>query len=378
MILKEKSMLRFSHSEHVWKTEMEQWKPDMKIVPELTGQKERWSWDNCTFSACNEDEDKIRIFVRSSDKIQIKTGKHENSESTVNFLYDFIVKTIPKTIDIEEFQIQDNSCQHKQKISGKRRVLKLKKELDNDICEIWEWVDDSKGDLGKIHDLLKKISNRLEDENEQNVETTVDTLPSHTELAGSLFPIIYQPAIDTTKNYLRQVHIHPVKGKENNFEITLVFNNEVLRRFGLFNDAYEDFRKVIHGRKKDVETFHIILKNSEPKEFKFQGIHCGEYDIRYDTTHGDKKKSWQFWKKIERPIEFYYANTRHPKIFINTSNHALGEKDNNPHLWKWEYVTWGNDLPIGVSDKSRVEVEKELVPDTKFERIFKLVKKQLS
>ena len=76
------------------------------------------------------------------------------------------------------------------------------------------------------------------------------------------------------------------------------------------------------------------------KEFVFKGIHSGDDDIQSDTTHGDKKEWWEFWKKIERPIKFYYSNTKYPKVFVNTSNHALGEKYNNPNLWKWEYVTW--------------------------------------
>ena len=123
----EHSTLWFTHSEHVWKTEMNQWRPDMRILPKLISKKERWSWDNCTFSAYKEDEEKIRISVRSSDKIQIRIGTQESSDSTVNFFYDFVVKTIPETIVTEEFQIPDNPYQHKQSISGRRRVLRLKK-----------------------------------------------------------------------------------------------------------------------------------------------------------------------------------------------------------------------------------------------------------
>ncbi|MDH3677383.1 MAG: hypothetical protein OEQ12_03685 [Nitrosopumilus sp.] len=367
------SKLWFTHSGYVWK-EMGPWKPHMKNTPEFTNQKESWSWDNCNFSAVKESEQKIRIIVRSNDKVKITSGKNDTSETIINFTYDFITSAIPK-IETGEFTIPFNQHQKKHNLSGKRLVLKLKREPDGDICEIWEWVTDSASELEKIHRELEKITNSTVHSKEVKIESEVPAVPISTEPERHVFPIIYQPAIDTVKNYLRQVHICPLKENPDMFEITLVFNNEVLRRHRRLNNFYEDFRKVVYGRKKDIETFHIIVKNLEPKYFKFVGIHSGNDNIESDTTHEDKW--WQFWKKFERPIKFYYANTNHPKIFVNTSNHALAGKDNNPHLWKWEYVTWGNDLPIGVGTKSRKVIEKELVPEKNFKRIFKLVTQNL-
>ena len=52
-----------------------------------------------------------------------------------------------------------------------------------------------------------------------------------------------------------------------------------------------------------------------------------------DSIHGDDK----FSIPVRRNISNYFADDFHPVVFINTSNHAMAEKDNNDTLWKWEY-----------------------------------------
>jgi hypothetical protein len=366
----------FSHTEHVWKSEMRAWKPDIKTNKK---KKEVWSWDNCYISGEKISENKIRVIVRSKGKIKIRIDKKKTIESIVSFLYDFEISSIPE-IEIEEYTLPYNPYQKRSKISGKRRILRLKNERDSmrvdDICEIWEFVSDSNQRLEGICNTLKQIMSQNFDSNKPLIEMVSEAQPITNKQENKIFPIIYQPAIDTTKNFLRQVHIH--EKEKNLFEITLVFNNEALRENKILHEVYEDLRKVIYGRTKDVETFYIILENSGPKNFRFKGIYSNNDTIEKDTTHGDKKEWWQFWKKIDRGIKWYYSSTCYPKVFVNTSNHALAEKDNNIHLWKWEYVTWGQNLPIGVGNKSRKVIEKELISDSDFHTIVSNLKDKFS
>jgi hypothetical protein len=45
-------------------------------------------------------------------------------------------------------------------------------------------------------------------------------------------------------------------------------------------------------------------------------------------------------------------------VFVNTSNHALAEKDNNHDFWKREYVPWSKTTPIKHGEKTRKDTEK--------------------
>lgn len=353
------SNLWFTHTEHEWKAELHNWKPDFSWTDKL----EKWTWDNCFFSALKVSKEKIRITVRSKGQIKIKIAKDKPEEATVTFAYNFDISSVTKPEIEENFTIPYNSRQKKAERSGKRRVLKLVKDneqnSDKKVCEIWEWISDStnNSEVEGIYDKLQKTVQKPSAD-KPLVEQSTDAHPAIKKTQNGILPIIYQPAIDTTKNFLRQVHIH--KKKDNLFEVTLVFNNEQLRQNKILNGIYEDLRKVIYGRTKDVESFHIVLENTVPKKFIFEGIYSNDKDIRSDTTHGDKKHWWNFWQVPKHPIKLYYSSTRFPKVYVNTSNHALAEHDNNRDLWKWEYISWGEELPIGIGTKSREEIEDEL------------------
>lgn len=354
------SKLWFTHVEHIWKAELNNWKPDFRWTDKL----EKWTWDNCFFCAQKVSKYKIRITVRSIGQVKLRVSKDIDEEAKVTFSYNFDISSAAKPEIEENFTIPDNPHQKITKRFGKRRVIKLIKDNEQDpdkkVCEIWEWVSDStnNSEVERIYDKLQQTIRKPYCDDKPLIEKLTNAQPITDESRLEVLPIIYQPAIDTTKNFLRQVHIH--KKKDNLFEITLVFNNEQLRQNKIFHGIYEDLRRVIYGRTKDVESFHIVLEDTIPKKFMFEGIYSDDKDIRSDTTHGDKKSWWNFWRVPRRPIKFYYTATRFPKIYVNTSNHALAEHDNNRNLWKWEYVTWGKDLPIGVGTKSREEVDSEL------------------
>ena len=95
-------------------------------------------------------------------------------------------------------------------------------------------------------------------------------------LNDKIIPVIYQPAIDSWKNYVREIHCHKVSGNE--LEVTILFNNENLREHAILNPIYEWFRSWFYGRVIDVETFRILLVEKLPENFEFRGIYSGEND----------------------------------------------------------------------------------------------------
>lgn len=160
------------------------------------------------------------------------------------------------------------------------------------------------------------------------------------------------------KNFLREIHCYLVE--PNIIEVTLIFNNEELRKFSLLNKLYEKIRLIVYGRIMDIETFRIYFdpndKVKNNKNFTFQNIYSyindKQYGIEYDTIHGDSPPDVPL-----RKVKYYFLDYSHPIVFINTSNHAMAENDNNHQIWKWEYIPFVNDSPVVFGRKSRKEID---------------------
>ncbi|AKB18680.1 hypothetical protein [Methanosarcina sp. WWM596] len=116
---------------------------------------------------------------------------------------------------------------------------------------------------------------------------------------GTILPVIYQPAADYMKNFTRVIHCTPyITGDRYcEVEVSIIFNNEQLRKHSFFNNFYE-------------------IK-----------------DLEQDSIHGDSVKP-----APEHDVKYYFIQKEHPVVFINTSNHSMAENDSNHSLWKWEYV----------------------------------------
>ena len=57
-------------------------------------------------------------------------------------------------------------------------------------------------------------------------------------------------------------------------------------------------------------------------------------------------------------IRYYFNQNQFlPILFINTSNHAMAELDNNCNKWKIEYRLWEEECPIYIGTNSRCEIE---------------------
>lgn len=138
------------------------------------------------------------------------------------------------------------------------------------------------------------------------------------------------------------------------YEITIIFNEEQIPDFSVMEILYRWLvRKPLYGRTEDVETFKILLEQGNSQSFTFEKIYSGQDTIDNFMSHGDQNKPIPKHK-----IETLLIAYAHPKVFVNTSNHALAEHDNNRNLWKWEYAPQKNNPSIIYGEKSRNFIDK--------------------
>ena len=350
-----------------------------------------WDWDNCRIGVAKELDEvgKIRLVIRSqTNRNSTYLG---NKPVQLRYMMGIDVSKdglLEPPWEQENYQVTSER-EHLQKLDIKPRnrwVFNLDKQY-----WIWEWArKDMTIQSSKTYSLYRKLKERFESPSQlphDNVFRS-EIRPSNT---ASIIPVIYQPAVDSLKNFLREVYCVETKNSDGScdVEVSLLFNNEELRKFalgGLLDYAYKEFRRQKYGRIFDIESFKIHLskeavadianhrsngpmKEEEEREgtsnnngytyddngdsyFIFQGIYSDKNDLKYDTIHGDKEIT-------HRPIKYYFNNRKHPIVFINTSNHAMAEYDNNHQIWKWEYVPWVRKAPIKFEKKSRKELDSE-------------------
>ena len=351
-----------------------------------------WDWDNCRIGVAKELDEvgKIRLVIRSqTNRNSTYLG---NKPVQLRYMMGIDVSKdglLEPPWEQENYQVTSER-EHLQKLDIKPRnrwVFNLDKQY-----WIWEWArKDMTIQSSKTYSLYRKLKERFESPSQlphDNIFRS-EIRPSNT---ASIIPVIYQPAVDSLKNFLREVYCVETKNSDGScdVEVSLLFNNEELRNFalgGLLDYAYKEFRRQKYGRIFDIESFKIHLSkeavadienhrsNGSIKEedvqregtsnnndytyddngdsyFIFQGIYSDKHDLKYDTIHGDKEIT-------HRPIKYYFNNRKHPIVFINTSNHAMAEYDNNHQIWKWEYVPWVRKAPIKFEKKSRKELDSE-------------------
>jgi hypothetical protein len=356
-----------------------------------------WDWDNCTVSRAKVLSDgKVRIVIRS------KTNRNSDYMGRIpvelRYMLGIDIAFVSEPY-IETYELASSKRKNlplsAKKASHKRWVCKLDEKY-----WIWQWAKegiDMKST--QVHHLYEDIKNFLEE-----AQNTKGSSPNGTTKTKNIFkadldetlndvvPIIYQPAIDSLKNFVREVHCAKVVSHDStvDVEVSLLFNNEELRRHKHLDIIYSNIRLILYGRTRDVETFRIrLLKHKEEKfqdttpkdmmskenenltednnnennnrynnedHFVFENIYSGQYSIEYDTIHLDKPPA------PKRPIEYYFLDHNHPVIFINTANHAMGEHDSNHDIWKWEYIPWVKKAPVKLGIKSRKDVDLQYTP----------------
>ena len=342
-----------------------------------TQSKVKLDWNDCTMDIIgklldkkDENKRKLKIVLRSkSTKKSEYMGNPEQPIKSVGIRYMLGINIEHiSDIFIEDYALSQDNFLIRENISEdvgfQKNRNKTKQRIGfqlDDRYWIWDWYDDSDVKLTSIYRLHQYVLENIKsaDEIEKSVfkilleENELDldmTKQSH------VIPIIYQPALDSLKNYIRQVHCAQIDS--NVYEISIVFNNEVLRKHKVLNGLYEVFRRFVYQRVTDIETFRIHSDNSYKDKTKskclFENIYSNDFGIEYDDIHGDPPKAEL------RDLRYFHMHFHSPIIFINTSNHAMASHDNNPDLWKWEYIPFIKDSPIEFGNLTRRELEQRI------------------
>jgi hypothetical protein len=320
-------------------------------------------WDNCTVNL-------VGRLANRKTRLVLRTGTNRNSSYMgdkpikLRFMLGIDISHLSE-IRTEPYQLSKSAKDLPHSIAKKPHERYLF-QLDDRYC-IWEWAkngtDLKSTNIYKLHNQI--VSFVTETDNDEVIKSSQDRdifdvdireNEKDNDIKYKVVPIVYQPAFDSLRNFVREVHCAVIE--KNIIEISIVFENEHLRRYKFLNDIYEIYRRCYYGRVKDIETFRIHIDsqmmNDNKKHFTFEKIYSNGYDVTYDTIHGNPFPP-------ERKVKYYFMDYYHPIVFINTSNHAMSESDNNHDLWKWEYIpfTASKKRPFKFGTKSRKDIDKE-------------------
>ncbi|WP_148702721.1 hypothetical protein [Nitrosopumilus piranensis] len=319
-----------------------------KVLFDWSETSKQWDWKNCHFSIIGNDEDSTRVAVRRQKVLQRTDALSGNKIS----LMMGIDVTGAKKPEFEKYHEPKKNPQKDLTQKINRWAIRLTNKNDGDpdtfitdAC-IWMEADDHDTAPDALSEIFEKIQKTIGTGSESNVFDVQTTHDEH------VFPVIYQPRVDTLDNYIRAIFWDM---QEDKIEISIVFNDEQLSRAWFLDVAYRLFRKRKYGRIRDLESFQIMLSSSVPTQLKFPDIYSNNDTLKDDSTHGDSTK----WCKKAPPhdIKYFYDDEHHPVVFVNTSNHAMAEHDTNPQFWKWEYVGWEKDTPLVIGGGTRDAVD---------------------
>jgi len=274
-----------------------------------------WTYNNCDVTVIGMADNRARVVVRRKNS---GYSKFMQSDFEINLMMGFVALNVEKdtgdTHTVLTFEVdQSNDKAHR------------------DLKDVRIWSDYEH----EVNDLYNTI---LQKRNNEHGSKIIES--NYGERSNLMVPVVYQPRIDAWKNFLREIHVH--KEGDGSFQITLVFQDEMLRKHGILDGIYRYIRLLRYKRTVDIETFSFI-----DNQFFFDNIYSGQSNLFEDTIHNQKTI----------PVKYYFQDRNHPVIFVNTSNHALAPHDNNHDLWKWEYVPWIKKIPIKFGTKTRKEAE---------------------
>jgi hypothetical protein len=363
------------NSEEVWFSNREAIFQIKDARVEWTEDKKIWNWDRCTISMVKSPivGKKLRMVVRSNANRNHITSD-VNRPMTIRYMLGFDISNVGE-LHRESRNPKENCKNDAAAWTGPRDRWVF--SLDEDYW-IWDFDEDG-GDAAPANvyniyqDILRNLNGQDTDKKEQifdlqpkslSDKTVIDHLKAQAQGdIKPIVPVIYQPAVDGLKNFVREVHCHQTDHKDGHkdgwseVEVTLVFNNERLRKHYFLDYFYKVFRSFRYNRDVDVETFKIWIdrKDFRNSYFLFEEI-CSFIDdenqgINQDSIHGDPAG-----EEIKRYISYYFVDYNHPVLFINTSNHAMAQHDANPMLWKWEYVPGVIDSPVSLGNQTRDQI----------------------
>ena len=330
----------FSHRENIWEVKNGKfsWTKEERV----------WDWDSCTFGLVRTRNNEFRIVVHSENVIESKyMGK---KPITLRYMLGFDIEQVsePHTDSYTARKYKP------EKTEGPKERWVF--QLDDDYW-IWRWAEKG-GDLrsSPVYRLFERIREEISD----------PSLTSHNifevDVASKedgIIPVVYQPSVDNLKNFVREIHCAELPREDalQEIEVSIIFANEQLRQHAIFNKIYELYRWFAYGRTKDIETIKILVpREDDQKKFVFESIYSGDAEINVDDQHGDPPIA------PERRVKYYFVNHRRPIVFVNTSNHAMAERDTNKRIWKWEYIPGIENAPIILGSKTREELDREYKP----------------
>ncbi len=311
-----------------------------------TGKREVFDSDNCTVRLVRSANDKKLLAIVRSKRPQY--SRFLQKQVQIRYMIGFEIKEKPSQPTVEIYTARISEPKRRDG-PNRRWVLKI-----GDDHWIWEWVE-----AGKDISSSRTYAFYEEVVNEMDNPTLLSDNIFDVKVGGSqdrVVPVIYQPSVDTLKNFVREVHcargeVQPDGSHE--VEVSILYNNERLRKHGILNSLYEPLRALFHKRIMDLETFKILVRDSPSgNKLSFKGIYSGDHAMNADSIHGDKHDT-----PPEHPIKYYLDSHQHPVVFVNTSNHTMAEHDTNHRMWKVEYVPWLEDAPVKLGNKRRVQID---------------------
>jgi hypothetical protein len=320
-----------------------------------TGKEEIWDSDNCTIGLARTLKDQLLVVVRSD---YTRHSSFMERAVRIRYMIGFSLAGRPSEPKTESYVARNNSPARREGPKN-RWVLQL-----DENHWVWEWAKEG----ADITDSATfKIYREIVNEIDRPSKKTDNIFQVQVDMQeDGVIPVVYQPAVDALKNFVREIHCAKGPARPDGsyeVEVSILFNNERLRKHGFLNSIYSLFRRLVYGRLMDLESFvTVINKDSAKNRFTFAGIYSGDNGMNEDSIHGDRTPQ----AAPEHSIKYYFVNDKHPVVFVNTANHAMAEHDANNKIWKFEYVPWLKDSPIKLGTKARREIEESLKSPLKF------------
>lgn len=357
----------FSHREKIFRI------VDGRI--DWTDEKKIWNWDHCTVTVVKtppsqekSSQKRLRVVVRSNANRNHANVK-VNRPMTLRFMLGFDISKVHHIHSESTHPGEPDEDGEEWSDPRERWIF----QLDENYW-IWDWKEEGTDvTSSNVYKIREEICRLLSDPDQAsssqifnlkprslNDKMVLDYLKTPTdENKKPIIPLIYQPAVDGLKNFLREIHCVQKDLDEawSEVEVTLIFNNEQLRNHFRLDFAYRLIRHLQYNRSTDVETFKIRINRMDPSQncFIFENIYSDSNGLNEDSIHGDPPEDGE----VVHTISYYFVDYNHPVVFINTSNHAMAEHDANHVLWKWEYVPGVPDSPLRLGTKSREDIDAE-------------------
>lgn len=265
--------------------------------------------------------------------------------------------SLPKEFDIQTLDKKEETpvkeIKDKESIEMLSKILNKDTLKENDYIQIRQILekmvnrtlsDKEWADLGAYIDAERAKKNWFLKQKETSKATESVSILStnpydHVPIPVQQYPDLFGATLYEGLNYVDEVFyksnglktIDGVNAYE--FEYTLVFRDEDAPPG--YDTIYDAIRYANWGRYEDIETYYLyVYQSGTPWKFYFyygspvnNGIYSG--DSTYYTLPGPHNTATVLWSAFSK-------NGNRPYLWVNTWNHAFGERDNNPDLSNWQ------------------------------------------